>query len=254
MSDTVQSIDRALKLLEILSQHDEGLGLLELGERASLSKGTVHRLLSTLIHNGYVKQHERTGYYLLTTKMFILGSRPIEKLDVLKVAKPYLERLRDISGEVIHLVILDGNEIIYVDKVESENTIRMYSNIGKKGTLYSTSVGKAMLSAMKDEEIQRIWPALQAKKLTEYTITDFDDFMKEIRLIREKGYAMDLEENELGVKCIGTAVLDYTRRPVAAFSISGPFQRMTDEKVEELKGHILAAKKAVSEELGFFPV
>lgn len=252
MSDTVQSIDRALGLLEILSHHVEGIGLLELSDRSKLSKSTVHRLLSTLIQNGYVRQHESTGRYHLTMKMFILGSRPIEKLDVLKVARPYLEKLRDLSGEVIHLVIMDDNEIIYVDKVESENTIRMYSNIGKKGTLYSTSVGKAILSYYSDEEIQNLWHKMNVTKLTDYTITDLTSFMKEIALIRKQGYAMDLEENELGVKCMGTAILDYTKKPVAAFSISGPIQRMTDEKVHMLKQHILEIKNAVSQELGYY--
>lgn len=252
LSDTVQSIDRALSLLEILSHHVEGIGLLELAERSGLSKSTVHRLLSTLIQNGYVKQHESTGRYHLTMKMFILGSRPIEKLDVLKVARPYLERLRDLSGEVIHLVIMDDNEIIYVDKVESENTIRMYSNIGKKGSLYSTSVGKAILSYYTDEEITRLWEKMNVSKLTDYTITDLPSFITEIAGIREKGYAMDLEENELGVKCMGTAILDYTKKPVAAFSISGPVQRMTDEKIAILTRHILETKKAISEELGYF--
>lgn len=252
LADTVQSIDRAMQLLEVLSQHVEGVGLLELSERVNLSKSTVHRLLSTLISNGYVKQHEGTGRYHLTMKMFILGSRPIEKLDVLKVSRPYLEKLRDLSGEVIHLVIMDGSEILYVDKVESENTVRMYSNIGKKGTLYSTSVGKAMLADLDDEEIRRIWNQIEITKKTDYTITDFPSFMEEIRDIREKGYAMDRQENELGVKCMGTSVLDYSSRPVAAFSISGPVQRMTDEKVEELSRHILDAKMGISQELGYF--
>jgi len=252
LSDTVQSIDRALSLLEVLSLHVEGIGLLELSERTNLSKSTVHRLLSTLIQNGYVKQHTVTGKYHLTMKMFILGSRPIEKLDVLRVARPYLENLRDLSGEVVHLVIMDGHEIIYVDKVESENTIRMYSNIGKKGTLYSTSVGKAILSHLEDEEIMELWNAIERVKMTEYTITDLSTFMEEIRDIRKRGYAMDLEENELGVKCMGTAVLDYTNRPVAAFSISGPVQRMTEEKVSKLSHYILDAKKSISQELGYF--
>lgn len=241
-----------MQLLDVLSQHVDGIGLLELSERVHLSKSTVHRILSTLIANGFVKQHEATGRYHLTMKMFILGSRPIEKLDVVKVARPYLEKLRDLSGEVIHLVIMDGHEILYVDKVEPENTVRMYSNIGKKGTLYSTSVGKAMLSYFEDEDIRSIWNQMDIVERTDYTITDCRSFLEEIRNIREKGYAMDRQENELGVKCMGTAVLDYTSKPVAAFSISGPVQRMTDEKVEELSRYMLDAKKAISQELGYF--
>lgn len=252
MADTVQSIDRALTLLEILSSSKEGMGLLELGEEAGLSKGTVHRLLYTLMENGYVRQQEKTGKYQLTMKMFVLGARPVEKMDVLRVARPYLEKLRDLSQEVVHLVIPDGYEILYVDKVESENTIRMYSNIGKRGTLYGTSVGKAMLSYRSEEEIERLWPKMNVQKLTEYTITELPDFMEELKSIRHKGFAIDREENELGVQCMGAAILDFTNTPVAAFSISGPVQRMTKEKIASLKDAVLDTKRKISEELGYY--
>jgi len=248
--ETVQSIDRALKLLEILSDFDEGLGLLDLSERAELSKSTAHRLLSTLKENGYIRQNAITGKYQLTMKLFHLGSKTVEKMDILKLSRPYLEKLRDLSREVIHLVLRDGNEIVYIDKVESANTIRMYSNIGKKGTLYSTSVGKAMLACMSDEEIIKIWDSVKIEKLTEYTITEFKEFMTEINRIRGVGYALDREENELGVRCIGAAILDHSKKPVGAMSISGPSQRMTKEKVEELSRHILETKKRISRELG----
>lgn len=252
MSETVQSIDRALNLLEILSDHDKGLGLIDLSERSGLSKSTVHRLLNTLSENGYVKQNEDSGKYLLTMKLFHLGSKNVEKMDILKLSRPYLEKLRDLSGEVVHLVLLDGNEIIYIDKVESENTIRMYSNIGKKGTLYSTSVGKAIMAYLSDEEIRKIWDSIKIEAFTEYTITDFKEFMKEINEIRKAGYAMDREENELGVRCLGSAILDYTKRPVAAMSVSGPVQRMTEEKVSDIVTSILEMKKLVSKELGCY--
>jgi len=252
MSETVQSIDRALNLLEILSDHNKGLGLIDLSERSALSKSTVHRLLNTLSENGYVKQSEESGKYMLTMKLFHLGSKNVEKMDILKLSRPYLENLRDLSGEVVHLVLRDGNEVIYIDKVESENTIRMYSNIGKKGTLYSTSVGKAIMAYLSDEEIKKIWECIEVEALTEYTITDFKGFMKEINGIRKVGYAIDREENELGVKCLGSAILDYSKRPVAAMSISGPVQRMTDEKVTDLVRNILEAKRLVSKELGCY--
>lgn len=252
MADTVQSIDRALSLLEILSSSKEGMGLLELGEAANLSKGTVHRLLYTLMENGYVKQQEKTGKYQLTMKMFVLGARPVEKMDVLRVARPYLEKLRDLSQEVVHLVLPDGHEILYVDKVEAENTIRMYSNIGKRGTLYATSVGKAMLSYHTEEEIRKLWSKMDVHKLTEYTITDLPAFLAELKNIRKNGFALDREENELGVQCMGAAILDYTDTPVAAFSISGPVQRMTEEKIKTLKDAMLETKRIISEELGYF--
>jgi len=108
------------------------------------------------------------------------------------------------------------------------------------------------MAYLSDEEIKKIWESIHIEALTEYTITDFKEFMKEINEIRKVGYAMDREENELGVKCLGSAILDYTKRPVAAMSVSGPVQRMTDEKVSVLVRNILEIKKLVSKELGCY--
>ncbi len=251
LADTVQSVDRALSLLEILAAHENGLGLMELSYQAHLTKSTCHRLLHTLIKNGYVKQNEENGPYQLSFKMFRLGAQTIEKMDILKISRPYLQRLKDKFGEVIHLVIRDDQEIVYIDKVETDHTIRMYSNIGKRGSLYSTSVGKAMLAYGSDDELLALWETLSLEKKTEHTITTWPEFNQEIEAIRKVGYAMDEEENELGVKCIGVAILDYSGLPVGAISISGPTQRMSKEKIDTIKEEILDVKKEISKELGF---
>lgn len=251
MADTVQSVNRALSLLEILAQEEEGLGLMEISQEANLTKSTVHRLLHTLIENGYVKQNVENGPYKLTFKMFRLGAKTVEKMDILKLSRPYLQQLKNQFGEVIHLVIRDEEEIVYIDKVETDHTIRMYSNIGKRGTLYSTSVGKAILASHTDEELYSLWQTLNIEKKTEYTITTWPEFLEEIKTIRKVGYALDQEENELGVKCIGIAFLDYTGAPVGAISVSGPIQRMTEEKMALIKKEILQVKKEISRELGY---
>lgn len=251
MADTVQSVDRALKLLEVLSKYEDGLGLMELSQQANLTKSTTHRLLHTLVENNYVKQGEENGPYRLTFKMFRLGANTVEKMDILKLSKPYLQKLKDEFGEVIHLVIRDDQEIVYIDKVETDHTIRMYSNIGKRGTLYSTSVGKAILAYQEDEELRKLWETLTIEEKTPYTITTWSKFLKEIQTIREAGYALDQEENELGVKCIGVALLDYTGTPIGAISVSGPIQRMTEDKIQQIVIEILRIKKEISKELGF---
>ena len=251
MADTVQSVDRALKILELLARYEDGLGLIELSHQANLTKSTGHRLLHTLIENGYVKQNLENGPYQLTFKMFRLGAKTVEKMDILKLSRPYLQKLKDDFGEVIHLVIRDDQEIVYIDKVETDHTIRMYSNIGKRGTLYSTSVGKAILAYQPDDALAELWKTLTLVQKTEYTITAWAEFLEEIKIIRSEGYALDREENELGVKCIGVAILDYTGAPVGAVSVSGPVQRMTEEKMKEIKAEILTIKRQISKELGY---
>lgn len=251
MSDTVQSIDRAFRILELLSENPDGLGLLEISHRTGLTKSTVHRLLMTLQENGMTKQLEPTGKYSLTMKLFVLGSRVVEKREVLQVARPYLEKLRDISGEAVHLVIREGDELVYVDKVESENTIRMYSTIGRKGVLYATSVGKALLALSPQEEVASYWNRTEVIAQTPQTIVDFPAFLRELERIRQEGYALDREENELGVKCVGAAIRDYTGKAVAAISVSGPAQRMTPKVLETIGGEVQKITREISIEMGY---
>lgn len=254
MKDTVQSIERALAILELLSGREDGLGITELAEGTGLSKSTVHRLLHTLMVTGYIRQRKSNANYLLTMKLYHLGARTVERLDVLKAARPTLEHLRDETREVVHLVLREGNEIVYVDKVESDYTIRMHSSIGRKSPMYCTAVGKAMLAEMPDAEIEALWKTMDIQTYTEHTITEFPAFMEEIRRIRSLGYAMDEEENEKGVRCIGAAVLDYRGIPVAAFSVSGPTVRMTDEKIKAYRGEVLQAREEISREMGYPPL
>ncbi len=250
MGQNVQSVDRALGILETLSINPKGLGVGEISERTGLHKSTVHRLLATLIDKGYVKQNTHCNYQL-TLKLFELGSKLVEELDMLEVARPYLSQLMECVNEVVHLVVLEGNAIVYVDKVEPDKTIRMHSRIGIRRPLYCTAVGKAILSTMEDEEVERIWENSDIKELTEYTITDLDKMKEELENIRNKGYSTDEQENELGVRCIAIPLLDYTKKAWGAISISGPVERMTDETFEKIQSSLIPIGNQIKNELGY---
>lgn len=251
MQEMVQSVDRSLSILEVLSDYEDGLGITEISEKVNLHKSTVHRLLSTLIQKGYVKQDEDTNKYRLTLRLFELGSKNIGKMDIINVVKPYLKDLMKITNETVHLVVRDGNEIVYVDKVESENTIRMYSRIGKRNPLYCTAVGKAMLSYMEDEKVERIWNESKIEKLTENTITDLEQFKEHLRLVRKNRYAVDEQENEMGIRCFGAAVLDYRGEVCGAISISGSILSLTENKIEEYSKILIEYTDKISKELGY---
>ncbi|WP_411682476.1 IclR family transcriptional regulator [Clostridium thailandense] len=251
MQEMVQSVDRSLSILEVLSDYEEGLGITEISEKVNLHKSTVHRLLSTLIQKGYVKQDEDTNKYRLTLKLFELGSKNIGKMDIVNVVKPYLKELMKITNETVHLVVRDGNEIVYVDKVESENTIRMYSRIGKRNPLYCTAVGKAMLSYMEDEKVEQIWNQSKIERLTENTITDMEQFKEHLRLVRENRYAVDEQENEIGIRCLGAAVLNYRGEVSGAISISGSILSFTEDKIEKFSNILIEYTDKISKELGY---
>lgn len=250
---SIQSLDRAFSLLEILSHHPDGVHLMELSRMTGLHKSTVHRFLSALITLGYVKKvGGEDGKYALTLRLFELSGRVVEGVDVLDVAKPVLEKLRDIVGETVHLVLREGTEIVYVFKAESfVNTYRMISRIGTRRSMYSTAAGKSILATMPPDKVQRIWDASTIEAYTKHTITTLDALTAELDLTRERGYALDNEENELGVRCIAAAVLDYTGKSHAAFSISAPLVRMADDRVAELAPLVLAAQKEISTSLGW---
>lgn len=251
MIEVVQSIDRALSILELISDYNEGLRITEISEKVDLHKSTVHRLLGTLIYKGFVEQDEVTNKYKISLKLYELGSKKIEDLDMLKVSKPYTERLMIELNEVVHLVIRDGNHIVYIDKVEADNTIRMASNVGRRSPLYCTSVGKAIMAFMDEKEIEEIWNNSNVEKLTENTITNFQMFKNELKKIKQQGYAIDDEENEIGVRCVGAPIFNYKGEVEGAISISGPTIRVTKEKVEEIAKRVKKYAELISKELGY---
>ncbi len=251
MQGKVQSVERALKILEVLSKSQEGLSLTDISRKIDLHKSTVYRLLNTLIQEGYVEQNKTTHHYDTTLKLFEMGYGKIQKVDVLSVAKPYLKELMELSNEAIHLVLREGTEVIYIEKVESKNTIRMYSSIGKRSPVYCTSVGKSMMAHMEDEELKNLWEASDVKPLTEYTITDYDVLKEELKDVKVKGYAVDEQENELGIRCVGAPIFNHEGDVVAAVSISGPTLRVTKKRIKDLGEAVKQYAMRISRELGY---
>ena len=191
----VQSAERIFQVMETLADHGE-MGLMELSTALDLHKSTVHRLLMSLIYMGYAKQDEATQKYMLSYKVVNMAGKILERMDILQVAKPYMERLSDLSGEAVHLVQREGNHILYIYKIEAKvGTIRMVSHVGMVHPMYCSGVGKALLAELPDPEIEDIWNSSEITSLTPYTVTSLSDLMDRIRGVREAGYAMDDEEN-----------------------------------------------------------
>ncbi len=162
-----------------------------------------------------------------------------------------MEKLRDLTNEVVHLVIPDGTDIVYIDKMESDNNIRMHSRIGARSPLYSTSAGKAMLAFMPESKVKEIWDNSTIIQRTPNTVTEYNDLLKVLEKVRNDGYALDEEENEPGIRCIGAPVFTYNGDVVGAVSISGPTLRVTHETIETFKTHILKYSILISREMGY---
>lgn len=249
--ELVQSVDRTLTLLEVLSDYSDGLGITEISDLVGLHKSTVHRLISTLIYKGYVVQDKESNKYKITFKLFELGSKKVDKLDLLKISKPYTKMLMESINEVVHLIIREEADIVYIDKVEANNTISMKSRIGNRAPMYCTATGKAMLAFLPKDEILKVWHSSKIAKLTENTITDFITFKKELQAIRENGYAIDNEENEIGVKCVGAPIFNMSGDVVAAISVTGPVTRITDDKIDFISKEVIQCTKLISKDMGY---
>ena len=246
----IQVSERIFHTIECLAASCP-MGLQELSTALELNKRTVHRILNSLICMDYVRQDPETSKYSLSFNFCRISTQILSQNNMVDLAKPYLKQLPEQSGEIVHLVQLDGMNAVYIDEVESaRNTVRLVSMVGKSIPLYCSGVGKAMLAEMPDEKIQYIWEHSDIRRLTEYTVTDFAQLEALIKDIRKNGYAMDNEENELGVRCIAVSLKSFSGKPSYAISISAPKDRMSDERIEELKEMILATKEQIFKEVG----
>lgn len=251
VKNPVQSAERIFQVLEMLAQNGE-LGLMEISAALDLHKSTVHRLLMSLIYMGYAKQNEQTQKYMLTYKIVNMAGKVLERTDILQIARPFMERLSDISGETVHLVQREVNDILYISKIEAKvGTIRMVSHVGMVHPMYCSGVGKAIMATLSEKEVKAIWEESVIEKKTEKTITDYEQMLITLEEVRKKGYALDDEENEEGVRCIAACLRGYSKNVKYAFSISGPISRMTMERIEELAKDVKKVQAELSRELGY---
>lgn len=250
MSKPIQSIDRALTIFEMFDKGTDELGILDISERMELPKSTVHGIIRTLVMRGYLVQNADTKKYKLGIRLFKLGNIVSEGLDIKEKAAIYLEEVFHQTNETVHLVRFENNEAIYIDKRESESTIRMYSQVGRKAPLHCTGVGKAILAYLDKDTQKSILSSSELTAYTEKTIVDQNQILEELNSIQERGYATDDEEIEMGLFCVAAPIFDFSGRVVGSVSTAGPKFRFTEEKIQVAKKGITEAARKISKEMG----
>ncbi|MCL4426285.1 MAG: IclR family transcriptional regulator [Firmicutes bacterium] len=248
---TVQSIDRALDILEVLAREGQPMRLTDLSLRLGQHKSTVHRLLATLERRQYVEQQRDTGRYALGLRVFELGARVFNKMELRLEVNPFLKELVERTSEAAHLVIRDAWEAVYIDKIESPHSIRMFSEIGKRTPLYCTSMGKVLLAGLSDDELERYLFGVKLVRYTPNTITDTAELRRHLHQVRLNGYAIDDAEHEENVRCLGAPIRNYMGRVVGAISLAGPNMRITRERTAELAKILKEVTARISARLGF---
>lgn len=247
----IQSVERALMILELFDEQHEELRITEISAMMNLHKSTVHSLLKTLQLHGYIDQDEETGKYRLGLKLLERGQLILRQLDLRTAAARHLRQLSEETGQTVHLVILDGKEGIYIDKVEGKKAAIRYSRIGRRVPLHSSAVGKVLAAFRSDAEIAELLQNYEFVRQTPRTIQSAEAFLKELEAVRKRGYAVDDEENEPGVRCVAAPIFDHNGQTAAAMSISTMTAHVNDEELAELAAKLGETARQISGKLGY---
>lgn len=252
MTETgISSISKALAIFELLASAQEGMELREIASALNLPKPSLRRILLILMADGYVHQDENSRRYELGLKFLQLGTAHLEKMDIRKKALPVLKELMLETDETVHLAILDGTEIIFVERVESSQAVRMISKLGMRIPAQLTASGKALLAFLPAVERARLLSRLNYEKRLPNSIAEARILEEHLQEVAQQGFAIDDEESDTGVRCLAAPVCDSRGRPVAAVSVSGPKARLPmDFLYRELSAKVMAAAKNVGRLLG----
>jgi len=247
----IKVLDKSLSVLELLLQQGSAMNMTEISERLEIYPSTIHRILATLKHWGYVEQDSHTQKYQLGLKALELGMAKLHQMDLVREAIPYLKELVNQCNETVHLGVLEEGEVLYLAKEESSQTIRMISYVGKRAPLHCTALGKVLLAYLSAEEKKKILGEKALPRFTDNTITDKRELEKEFGKVKEQGFALDREENEKDVCCIAAPIRNYQGKVIAAVSISGPVFRIDVNTQNNLKEALVETSEKISKRLGY---
>jgi IclR family acetate operon transcriptional repressor len=244
------TVAKALSIIEILaSSSDAGINLTELSAALTMPKSTAHRYLATLLELNLAERNS-TDRFRLGTKVIELAGSFLASSDIRMESEPILEEMAEKTGETVHLAVPSGSEVVYIAKVESRHTLGMFSHIGTRLPIRCTALGKSILAFSGPDLIQAVFSEPPQSR-TPNTITSNEALREELVLIRTQGFAVDNEENEVGICCVGAPILDYTGRAIAAMSISGPCDRMDQERCIQLGPVLREAVLKISKRKGY---
>jgi IclR family acetate operon transcriptional repressor len=246
---SVQSLDRALALLELIAQED-GLTLTELAQRAGVPPSTAHRILGTLQAHDYVMHDEERGLWLIGVRAFEVGSSFLRNRKLAETGRTIMRELMEECGETVNLAIEDGGSIVFISQVESHHAIRAFHRPGSRGAIHASGVGKALLTALSDDAVRRVLHKTGLVKFTPKTLVEPERLFAELVTSRERGWTVDDEERTPGMRCVAAPIFNEHGEAFAGLSISGPTVRLTDERMGELGPMVKRAAEAITGSIG----
>lgn len=250
-SKIIQSIDRALQVLELFTMEKPEWGVTEISQALNLYKSSVHNILSTLEEREFIKKDPISEKYRLGIKFLLLGNIVDQQIDVKQEAIPYIGKLVKEFNETVHLGILDGNEVLSIDQEDSRQSLRSHINVGQRAPLYCTAVGKALLAYQPKDKVSSVIKETGLKRYTENTITDPEELKEELKKIRKQGYAVDNIEHDEGVRCVAAPIRDYTGEVIASLSVSGPASRINEKSIPVIAKRVKEYCQEISKKMGY---
>ena len=248
---SVPSIERALSVLECLARAKRGFSLSEIGRRLRIPKSSAHLILSTLERRGFLQRNTKTNRYCFGLQLVSLSRSALENLDLREEAKPFLCSLMQESGFTVHMAVLERDEAVIIEKVEAPGLVRLASWVGRRLDVNCSGVGKALLAFLPDDELDCLLRTKDFARHNSRTIISTTILRRELILVRQAGYALDNEEDEPGVRCIGAPVFDEKGKAVAAISIAGVASQIGIDRVPVLARLVTRAAGRISARMGY---
>ena len=251
-SYVIKSVNHAMDILEEFKGDRDELGVTELSNRLNLHKNKIFRLLATLETRGYIEQNKATENYRLGLKNLELGQAFIKQLGLVRPVKPFLKEIVEECNEMVYLGIILQNSVVCLDVEEPNQAVRVTNDVGLRLPIHCTAIGKAQIAYATEEELEKLGILDNMERFTPNTIVNKVEFIKQIKEVARRGYALDDEEYNPGVKCVAVPIKDYTGRVVGGISVSGPSYRMTDKLLKEkIIPVVTEVGKKASKRLGF---
>ncbi|MBP1764005.1 MAG: yagI [Firmicutes bacterium] len=249
--ETILSVHKSIDVLLLLQNEGREMGVTEIAKRLGMNKSTIHRILSTLDSRDFVQQNSETGKYWLGLRLYSLGMTIADKLPLKVIAAPYLKALSEKFNEGVHMAVLDRSfnlfpKILIIDKIQTQQLLSFTPPIGSGSTCNSSGMGKCLLAFCPDEYLRR-YIGTPLPRLTKNTITEWPEFLQEMKHIREDGYAIDQEELEIGLTCVAGPILNRKQEIVAAISLSGPTSRINSDMLPDIIAEVKRTAKAISQ-------
>jgi len=247
----VQVLDRAINILEFVARQGGGeAGLPELAAAMKLHKTTTHRIAHVLESRGLLRRGPDSNRYRLGLHLYDLGCQALDNVNIRDEARPIMTRVAFEVGETTHLAVLDRAEVLYIERIEAQRSLTMGSKLGARNPVYCTALGKAILAFSPEVEIDQALAGCRMQARTKNTITSVLSLKRDLERIRDRGYSIDDEEIEDGIRCISAPVLNPADRAVAAISISGPSSRVTPDRFQIIGKTVMKAAEELSAHIG----